>query len=167
MGNSHPGKSQRRYQLVPRVLIFITRREEILLIKGAPDKKLWANQYNGLGGHVERGEDVFSAARRELKEESGLSSADLWLCAIITIDTGEEAGISMHVYRGENVSGQLTASAEGSLEWLPVADLGDLPLVEDLPKLLPLVLAMQPGDAPLSLHYSYASDGELIMTVGD
>ncbi|MCH7664271.1 MAG: NUDIX domain-containing protein, partial [Chloroflexi bacterium] len=65
MNASHQGESNDRYQLIPRVLIFITRGDEVLLLKGAPDKNLWANLYNGVGGHIERGEDVLSAARRE------------------------------------------------------------------------------------------------------
>ncbi|HLB48576.1 MAG TPA: NUDIX domain-containing protein, partial [Anaerolineales bacterium] len=54
-----------RYQLIPRVLIFITHGREVLLLKGAPTKRIWASKYNGVGGHVERGEDFISAARRE------------------------------------------------------------------------------------------------------
>ena len=76
-------------------------------------------------------------------------------------------GIGIHVYRGENIIGELTDSTEGTLEWLPVTNLGELPLVEDLPTLLPLVLTMKRGDAPLSLHYSYSSDGELLIVTGE
>ena len=50
---------RQRYQTVPRVLIFLTSAnpqtgaQEVLLLKGAPTKRLWAGRYNGLGGHVE------------------------------------------------------------------------------------------------------------------
>ena len=43
----------------------VTGEPEVLLLRGAADKRLWANRYNGLGGHVEAGEDVLSAAKRE------------------------------------------------------------------------------------------------------
>ena len=59
--------SQDRYTLVPRVLCFVTSGDEVLLLKGAPGKKIWPGKYNGLGGHVERGESVHAAARREIR----------------------------------------------------------------------------------------------------
>ena len=62
------GVSSDRYQLIPRTLIFLTRGESVLLLKGAPNKRIWANRYNGVGGHIERGEDAHTAARRELLE---------------------------------------------------------------------------------------------------
>jgi len=68
------GLNQDRYMLIPRTLIFLTRGDKILLIKGAANKRLWANLYNGIGGHIEPGEDILSAARRELKEETNLTS---------------------------------------------------------------------------------------------
>jgi len=55
---------------VPRTLIFLERNGHVLLIRGGPDK-WFAGRYNGLGGHVEPGEDVYTAALREVQEEAG------------------------------------------------------------------------------------------------
>jgi 8-oxo-dGTP diphosphatase len=162
MPASDQGTPSGRYTLVPRVLIFVTHGESVLLIRGAAHKRLWANLYNGVGGHVEQSEDVLGAARRELFEETGLE-AELWLCGVITIDTGQKPGVGLYVFRGERPVGELRASHEGTPEWMPKSKLGDLPLVEDLHLLLPRLLAMQPGEPPFSAHTWYDAQGRLQM----
>ena len=161
MPASDQGSLKGRYTLVPRTLIFLTRDDTVLLIKGAAQKKLWANLYNGIGGHVERGEDVLTSARRELGEEAGLYSPDLRVCGLITIDTGREVGVGIYVLTGECPFGEPFPSAEGQLVWLPKSRLDSIQLVEDLPSLLPLVLARVPGEPPFSAHYAYDQDGNL------
>ena len=157
---SDQGLTNNRYTLIPRTLIFLTRRDDILLIKGAPHKRLWANLYNGVGGHVERGEDLLSAARRELYEETGLR-ADLWLCGTIVIDTEDTHGIGIFVFRGTSPQGEIQESQEGNLEWIPLKQVFSLPLVEDLPTLLPRVLATSQESVPFSVIYRYTPDGHL------
>jgi 8-oxo-dGTP diphosphatase len=152
---------KKRYQFIPRVLVFLSRGEDILLIKGAPTKRVWPNLYNGLGGHVERGESIWQAAHREIDEESGLSAKGLWLCATVAINTGDaEAGILMFVFRGE-AEGEMKASDEGGLEWVSPTRLPDLDMVEDIPTLLPRILAMQRADEPLWAYYEYEQSGKL------
>ncbi|HQP09495.1 MAG TPA: NUDIX domain-containing protein, partial [Anaerolineaceae bacterium] len=56
--------SPNRYQVVPRVLLFIFDGSKVLLIHGDSKKKIWAEKYNGVGGHVEPGEDILTAAKR-------------------------------------------------------------------------------------------------------
>ena len=155
MPKSEQGVTADRYTIIPRTLIFVTRGDEVLLIKGAPTKRLWANRYNGIGGHIERGEDALSAARRELNEETGLKSANLRLVGTVLIDASDQRGIGLFVFRGEYTGGKLVESAEGQLEWIPSAQLDQYPLVEDLRILLPRVLRMHPGDPPFSALYDY------------
>ena len=157
------GVDSSRYQLIPRTLIFITRGESVLLLKGSSQKRLWGGLYNGVGGHVEQGEDVLSAARRELAEETGLVPDDLWLVGVVTVDTGQEIGIGLYVMKGNSDSGDPLSSEEGELEWVPYAEIQEKNLVEDLPVLLPRVLKVEKNDPPFSARYYYNQDDRLIV----
>ena len=147
-----------RYMLIPRTIIFIRRGNEYLLIKGADTKKLWAGKYNGLGGHVEKGEDIISSAKRELFEEAGIT-ADLWLCGTVIVDA-DDVGICLFVICGENFQGELKASKEGTVEWVKKEALLHLPTVEDLPILLNKIYSMNQNDPPFSAR-SFYEEGKL------
>jgi hypothetical protein len=69
-----------RYSIIPRTLVFLTRDNDVLLLQGAPTKRLWAGKYNGLGGHIEPGETPYQAAVRKLARRPGWRQLS-WSCA--------------------------------------------------------------------------------------
>lgn len=160
MPASDQGLGDDRYQVIPRVIIFLRRGDDFLLLKGAPNKRLWAGKYNGIGGHLEQGEDPLTSARRELEEEAGIT-ASLWLCGVVIVDTGDHPGIALFVFTGQYEKGELRASREGDPEWVRFDSLGNLSTVEDLPILLGRVRASQPGEAVFLARSYYDSFGSL------
>lgn len=126
-------------------------RERVLLIhrNTRPDDAHFG-KYNGLGGKVERNEDVVAAMRRELREESGLEATGLSLRGTISWPGFGKHGedwlgfiFTITAFEGE----PRAANPEGSLSWVPVATLlrpGALNLWPGDPYFLPLVFSPDP-----------------------
>lgn len=153
-----------RWLTIPRTLCFVLNGDDILLMKRAPHKRVFPNQYNGLGGHIERDEDPLTGARREIKEESGLDVDDLQLKAVYNIDAGAETGIILFVYTAVSQSRDFVDDGrEGTLEWIPIKRLDNYDLVEDLPIILPKILETTDFGAPYSVHASYDENDVLKM----
>lgn len=149
-----------RYTVIPRTLVFLRNGEDVLLLKGAPTKRLWAGRYNGLGGHVASGETIVAAALREVREEAGLAETDLTdftLRALLNIE-GVPRGVLLCIFVGWSRQRELRGSAEGMPEWIPLARLGEIDLVDGdrlLTRLLHedhLLFGVQRHDADGAIH---------------
>jgi 8-oxo-dGTP diphosphatase len=99
-------------------------------------------KYNGLGGKLHADEDVVAGVRREVREEADLECETLLLRGTISWPgfgkQGEDwFGFIFRVDRWTGVPG--TGNSEGSLEWIDLDQLMNLPLWEGDRYFLPLV----------------------------
>ena len=169
MGRDEQGvpNGAKRYKTIPRTLCFVCYGDEVLLLKGAPNKRLWANRYNGVGGHVEPGEDVCNAALREICEETGWETrdvADMRLRGLVHVDAGDpQTGVMLFVFTAQALRRDTFASDEGALHWIPRSKVLEYDLVEDLTVLLPRVLSETGADTLLYGRYSYDNDDRLVV----
>jgi 8-oxo-dGTP diphosphatase len=152
-----------RYQLIPRTLILLLRGEEILLVRLADDRSAWAGQYNGLGGHIEAGENPHAAALRELQEETGITPEDLRLCGVILVHTGSSPGVGLYVFVGTYQGHSLATSPEGKPDWIPLDQLHQLPLVKDLTYIIPRALASYQNAQPFCGLTTFDGSGQPLL----
>jgi 8-oxo-dGTP diphosphatase len=151
-----------RYPTVPRTLCFVLHGDDVLLIQRARHKRLFPGKVNGVGGHVEAGEDVAASAAREIFEETGLEVNDLWLAGVVHVDgrlgqadalpDGSMPGVMVFVYTAQARSRDVRASEEGELIWAPLAQVHGLDWVDGDPRLLLAALEAQRAGRPFSLY---------------
>ena len=139
---------------------FALHGDDVLLLQHRSDADRFRGLWNGVGGHVEEGEDILAAARRELREEAGVEAPDLALRGVI-----HESGLLgrahvVFVFLGRAVSRELVSREGHALRWQPLDRLQELPLVHDAAELLQRSLTadvpffatarFDGGDRPLS-----------------
>ncbi len=153
-----------RYNITPRTLSFLIHEDKVLLIKIASGRSSWSGKYNGIGGHIEQGEDPKSSAIREIGEEAGISIDQLTLCGVMMIDVGHSPGIGLYIFVGETEFGVPLGSSEGAPEWIHINSLDDVPLVEDLTELLPRSLSSYRNHAPFTGITTFSPAGDPILS---
>ncbi len=164
MGKKQQGVLANRYQMIPRVLIFPFDSEgKVLLLKGDENKRIWPGLWNGIGGHVELGEHILDAAKRELAEETGLSAGRWLFCGQVMVDTQSLIGIAFFIFKALDCSGIVRESIEGKLGWFEPDKAHLLDMVEDLYYLIPRVVSFHQGNIPFWGLYQYDENDQLIM----
>lgn len=153
-----------RWLTIPRSLSFVFNGDDVLLMKRSPHKRVFPNRYNGVGGHIERDEDPYVSAIREIQEETGLDVERVQLCGIHNIDAGGENGIMVFVFSAWSNARELNYDHdEGTLEWVPIDQLDSLDLVEDLPMILPRIVRRPLDKPPYYAHVSYDDSDQIVL----
>ena len=105
-------------------------------------------KWNGLGGKLERDEDVVAGMRRELREEAGIEATSLRLRGTVSWpgfgrDGSDHFGF---VFVIDAFTGEVPDhNDEGDLVWQPIDGLGRLPMWEGDRHFLPLVFDDEVG----------------------
>ena len=123
------------------------RRRVLMIHRNARAGDHHLGKYNGLGGKIERDEDVVAGMRREIREEAGIECESLVLRGTISWPGFGKAGEDWlgFIFLVTRYSGQpLQSNHEGSLEWVDLERLHELPMWEGDRNFLPLVFDEDP-----------------------
>jgi 8-oxo-dGTP diphosphatase len=129
-----------------RALCFVRDGDRILFQRRrrAPNKGL----FNVPGGKVERDEDPYDACLREVREETGLVLSHARLRAVLTViarDSGTQWLLFTFVADRPAGDAGPIADDEGELRWVPIDEIAALPVVSDIPLILPHLWSAEPG----------------------
>ncbi len=124
-------------------LAYVVRGDEVLMVhRNARSDDQHLGKFNGLGGKLEPGEDVVEGLRRELREEASIEATSLRLRGTINWPGFGPNGEDWlgFVFLVDAFTGDVPdANPEGTLHWVPRAELMDLPMWEGDYTWLPLV----------------------------
>ena len=119
-------------------------KKTLLIHRNSRDDDHHLGKYNGLGGKLHRDEDIITGLRREIREEAGLECEEILLRGTISWPGFGREGEDWFgfIFRIDRFRGApFTENDEGSLSWIPVDQVLDLPLWAGDRYFLPLVFS--------------------------
>lgn len=114
----------------------------LLIHRNAKPNDHHLGKYNGLGGKLDSTEDIVAGMRREIHEEAGIECERLDLRGTVSWPGFGRQGEDWFgfIFRITAFSGKIVEhNQEGTLEWVQVGRVLDLPLWEGDKHFLPLV----------------------------
>jgi len=116
-------------------LCLIYKEDKILLQNRV--KKDWQG-WTLPGGHVEPGESIVEAVRREMKEETGLTVRSVQLRGVKQSPI-EGGRYIVFLFRTDDFEGEVISCEEGEMRWFSRSDLASIPAVSDFAELLSVI----------------------------
>lgn len=133
------------YLLVDEHLLMLRRRKEP-----------FSNHWTAPGGKIEDGENPAEAIVREVREETNLTVHQPELKAICSEIGADEYNWLLFIFACRSYEGELVASDEGELRWLPLAQIDQWPLPDIDRHILRYVLDDEP--TPYAMRVVYTPD---------
>lgn len=88
------------------------------------------DKWVGVGGKLEEDESPEECLVREVTEETGLTLTSWRYRGVITFVSDKWEGEYMHLYTADGFEGELIECNEGTLEWVKITDIPNLPMWE-------------------------------------
>lgn len=136
-----------------RTLCFLFHGDAVLLLfrRRPPDAGFW----NALGGKIERGEDPLEGAAREVWEEAGVRPALRFRGVATAIVRATGAHWAIFLFAAHVHDRAVVESSEGPLRWVAPGELSALPVLADVPRLLPSM--RDRTGPPIVAKFTYAT----------
>ena len=106
-------------------MIVLRHQDQFLLLKRA--KPPHRDKYVPVGGKLEPYEDPYTAAKRELQEETGLVVDQLHYCGVLIETAPVDYNWQCNIYLADIDFMAPPDCDEGLLEWIPFAEVDKIP----------------------------------------
>lgn len=106
-------------------MVVLRHQDQLLLLKRA--KAPHQGKYVPVGGKLEPFEDPYTAAKRELQEETGLVIDELQYCGVLIETAPTDYNWQCNIYLADIDFIPPPPCDEGILEWIPFSALATIP----------------------------------------
>lgn len=135
-------------------------RQTLLVHRNKRKNDQHLGKYNGLGGKMLSGEDIYTCLVREIREEAGIECKEVELRGTINWTgfgpNGEDWFGFIYLIRSFSGTPR-SVNEEGDLQWVDVDSIMELPMWEGDRFFLPLVFDNKPGVFHGYMPYENAS----------